>query len=92
MLQPEGTTNNCFIAAVSANPEADGYIGFFRGLTQLTNQELFVGASEYYLGGAIFLDVVGAGTYTYTLQTKAASGAGTTMLINHMVLVAYEIK
>lgn len=81
-LQSDGTNNEATMQA-SGSSYVDGY--FFRGVTQLSYDAMGTSVPAC---SAQFLDVVGAGTYTYTY--KISNQGGGTSHLNYSVLVAQE--
>lgn len=90
MLQSGSTSNPGYLEVAPAN--VGGFSAFFRGVTQL-NYDLW--SETVAVGIAIpsasfqFIDTPTAGTYTYTVQVAAGSGAQ--VLVYYCNLVAMEI-
>lgn len=82
MVQADGTGSASSFECVS-HP---GVLAFFRGTTNLGSAAL---PASQVPGFMSYLDVVAAGTYTYTLQAKVVSGG--TLGVSFAVLVAYEL-
>lgn len=94
IIQDDGLGSESYIGlqnAAGGAQSADFY--FFRGSTQLTAMsvqnnsaiETFVPPSSL-----MYLDVVAAGTYTYTLKASSSNASNNTN-VHNSVLVAYEL-
>lgn len=101
MLIDDGSVSGgSYIASIAINialQTTETLFSLYRGTTQLTNQLLSLsGASSFIFGiyepSSIinFVDIVGAGTYTYTLQTGNLT-ANTQSQVLFAKLVAYEL-
>lgn len=72
-----------------------GYIALFRGATQLREYRVNLASAADTCGGSITIyDTPAAGTYTYTVQTKADSGESVTVVAsatNQLMLDVVEV-
>jgi hypothetical protein len=104
MLQDDGLSNGSQIniSPFGVSPFHLGTFCFYRGGTQLSTYQLENYVSNIYApspssvpaSSLVHLDVVTAGTYTYTLQVFGVAGFPsntTTVGVANSVLVAYEI-
>lgn len=102
-LQADGSANPSYIQCNSTTNEAFASFSFFRGATQLNIDQidLFVQANaavgtlrlQSVPGAFSFMDIVSAGTYTYTFQVNfVGSNVSPGATVNYLVLTAYEIK
>jgi hypothetical protein len=97
-LIPDTSGNESSIGAnLGSGASADGLINYSRGATVIAQIQLLVGFAGSSQVSTIrvpppgfILDVVGAGTYTYTIQAYVPS-PGSTALVTNCVLVAYEL-
>jgi hypothetical protein len=98
MVLPDGTSNsNSFIRSqATSGGQTVSMFDIYRGITQIA--EVAVGMGNLSSLANIFvpssslhtLDIVAAGTYTYTVQIYVGGGANQA-IINNSILVAYEI-
>jgi hypothetical protein len=97
-LQPDGTLNSfSYIRAFATSGGQSGALfDIYRGSTQIAEVEVGLGnlgsiANNVIPCGALHvLDIVSAGTYTYTCQFYVGGGANQAV-VNNSVLIAYEI-
>jgi hypothetical protein len=94
-LMPDGTGANAYIGLVS--PGTTGHAAHFqlmRGSTRISGVTLNTDIVQTLMsppGSITMLDVVGAGTYTYTLQIQGIGSGGTAVSVYNCVLVAWEL-
>lgn len=98
MVLPDGTSNSNSVirSQVTSGGQTASMFDIYRGTTQIA--EVAVGMGNLSSLANIFvpssslhtLDIVAAGTYTYTVQIYVGGGANQA-IINNSILVAYEI-
>jgi hypothetical protein len=96
MLQPVGPTSyGCVGASKSGGNSADAYFFLNRGGSNIISWEVktsAVGGTSIDgwvpCGSIFYIDAVGAGTYTYKIQTQAQAGSS---VVSNSALVAYEL-
>jgi hypothetical protein len=89
-IQNDGSGNQSYIST-TGNTNASIYLNFYRGATMLNNNYYTtpIGSSTAVVPANLqFMDVVGAGTYTYTFQITTSSS---NLEAFYLVLVAYEL-
>lgn len=93
-LQNSGTTNGSM--SIASTDLAQGQIAFARDASRINLMDMQIvvpGSNETLvlpLSSFSHLDIVAAGTYTYTVQARVTN-VDTTLNANEVVLVAYEI-
>lgn len=96
MIQSDAQGGSYFLLSANGTTAQTSYLQFTRNASGIAQYALELGANGN--SGAIqmqipanlqFMDIVGAGTYTYTLQAKA--GLGATIGVFGGVLVAMEL-
>lgn len=95
-LVPDGTGSESYTGGVGGGaPQIQYRLFLLRGVTTLANlriaYDLNSPSSEIFVQppGAFYIDVVGAGTYTYKM--RAQDDIGVVMRAFNLVLVAYEL-
>ena len=99
-LQSDGSGNDAYVGGEASNSTILVTFGFFRGATQLNTDtiELFITTN----GGLMsinhapssvgFVDIVAAGTHTYTFQiSNIVSNITPSAFVSYCVLTAYEL-
>ena len=98
-LQSDGLTNAAiFELQPGGAAGANAFLNYLRGATNIAGYQLDTTLSSGDVTSAIvpppgfMLDIITAGTYTYTVTLKAFTVSGTaTAILNSCVLVAYEL-
>lgn len=89
VIQPDGNTTND--SAFDSTDTTTGIrVKFFRDATQLSTSGVAPTNTFDGLASLSFIDVVGAGTYTYSITIMKSSGGGN-VFIKYCVLAAYEL-
>lgn len=102
LIVPDGNTSaDSFLGGSNGIPGGlflfIGITAFFRGSTQLNfsscaySTQTSVPTAISFNPSLQFVDIVSAGTYTYTLQAQNQSNPGTGFLLDYLKLVAYEM-
>lgn len=92
VLVPDGTNSGSILGGgVSVGGVLEVIFAFFRSISQLSSGKIQSNNSTSIFlppSALVFVDIVGAGTYTYTLQAASISG---TAAVQYCKLMAWEL-
>ena len=97
-LQPDGTGNQAYLLGATSSGSGALQCQIQRDGTTISDSVLGLltnGSGEQEIqslpGAVSFIDIITAGTYTYTLQIASGSGASPVAQVFYCVLTAYEL-